>query len=103
MKDAPYEVDDRGLGDTDCCGGVAADGCADDGEDARADDDSDAEGGERDGAEGFLEGVLGTLGVGDELVDGFGCEDLAGQGEVLVAGIYRVVTIVSAGMFRWRD
>jgi hypothetical protein len=69
-------------------GRVAADGGADYRENSRPDDDTDAEGGERDGAERFFEGVLGALGVGDELVDGLGGEDLAGQGRVLVGGIY---------------
>ena len=67
--------------------GIAADGCADDGEDAGTDDRADAEGGERDGAERLFEGVLGTLGVGDELVDGLGSEDLTCQGEVLIEKI----------------
>jgi len=64
----------------------ASDGRADDGEDARADDDADAERGERDGAERLLEAVLRDLGVGDELVDRFSSEDLAGQGSFLVGG-----------------
>jgi len=63
--------------------GIAADGRSDDGKDARTDDGADAEGGERDGAESLFEGVLGALRVGDELVDRFGGEDLAGQGAVL--------------------
>jgi hypothetical protein len=37
--------------------------------------------------------VLGQLGVGDQLVDGLGGEDLAGQGGVLVRGMW-IVTIV---------
>jgi hypothetical protein len=77
-------VGERGVEDG---GGVeffAGDGGADDGEDAGADDGADAEGGEGDGAEGFFEGVLGALGVGDELVDGLGSKDLSGQGSVLV-------------------
>ncbi len=77
------------------CGGVAADGGADDGEDAGADDGADAESGEGDGAEGLLEGMLGALGVGDELVDGLGGEDLSGQGYVSSVRIYRIVMIVS--------
>jgi hypothetical protein len=84
VESSPDEVDDGGLGPGGLGGGVSADGCADDGEDAGADDDAYAEGGERDGAEGLFEGVPGTLGVGDEFVDGLGGEDLAGQGEVLV-------------------
>jgi hypothetical protein len=84
VEGSPDEIDDGGLGPCGPGGGVAADGGADDGEDAGADDDAYAEGGERDGAEGLFEGVLGTLGVGDEFVDGLGGEDLAGQGEVLV-------------------
>ncbi len=81
------EVDDGRALPVGDLGRIAADGGADDGEDARADDDADAEGGEGDGAEGFFEGVLGALGVGDELVDGLGGEDLAGQGRVLVGEI----------------
>ena len=69
-------------------GGIAADGGPDDREDAGTDDRADAEGGERDGAEGFLELMLGALGVGDELVDGFGGEDLSGQrGGLLGSGV----------------
>jgi len=59
---------------------VAADGRADDREDARADNDAHTHRRERDRAEGLFERVLGQLGVRDELVDGFGGEDLAGQG-----------------------
>jgi hypothetical protein len=70
------EVDDGRLVPRARCGRIAADGGADDGEDARANDGSDAEGGERYGAEGLFEGVLGALGVGDELVDAFGGEEL---------------------------
>ncbi len=73
------EIDDGGLGPGDGLGRVAADGGADDGKDARADDRADAERGERDGAEGLSEGVFGPLGLGDELVDGLGGEDLSGQ------------------------
>jgi hypothetical protein len=58
---------------------LAGDGGADDGKDSRADDGSDAESGERDGAKGLREGVLGPLRFGDQLVDGFSGEDLAGQ------------------------
>jgi len=85
VQPADDEVDDRGFrpGGERC--GVAADGGADDGEDARTDDDADAERGERDGAEGFAEGVRGPLGFRDQLVDGFGGEDLSGQGLVLCA------------------
>ncbi len=78
------EVDDRRALPIGELGRVAADGRADNGEDARADDNADAESGERDGAEGLFEGVLGQLGVGDELVDGLGSEDLAGQRRVLI-------------------
>ena len=95
VEQSPDEVDDRGLGDADRGGGVAADGGADDGEDARTDDDADAEGGKGDGAEGFFEGVLGSLGVGDELVDALGSEDLAGQGSFSNGWIYWIITIVS--------
>jgi len=95
MEQAPDEVDDWGLGDTDRCGGIAADGGADYGEDARADDDADAEGGERNRPKGFFEGVFGTLGVGDELVDALSSEDLAGQGSFSDGWIYWIVTIVS--------
>jgi hypothetical protein len=58
---------------------VAADGRADDGEDARADDGADAQRGERDRAESLFERVLRGFGVGDQLVDRFGGEDLAAQ------------------------
>jgi hypothetical protein len=95
VEQSPDEVDDRGLGDADRGGGVAADGGADDGEDARADDNANSEGGERNRAEGFFEGVLGTLGVGDELVDALSSEDLAGQGSFSDGWIYWIVTIVS--------
>jgi len=95
VEGAEDEVDDGGFGPGDGLGGVAADGCADDGEDARTDDGADAEGGEGDRAEGFFKGVLGTLGVGDELVDGLGGEDLSGQGCVSSRWIYRIVMIVS--------
>jgi hypothetical protein len=80
------EIDDGGLGPGDGLGGISADGGADDGEDAGTDDGADAQGGERDRAERFFEGMLGTLRVGDELVDGLGSEDLSGQGSVLVNG-----------------
>jgi hypothetical protein len=80
MQQAQDEVDDGGLVPRARLCGIAADGCADNGEDAGTDDRADAEGGERDGAERFFEGVLGTLRVGDELVDRFGSEDLAWQG-----------------------
>jgi hypothetical protein len=73
------QVDDRRLLPVGERGWIAADGCPDDGEDARADDRADAESGERDGAESFFEGVLRCVRVGDQLVDGFGGEDLAGQ------------------------
>ena len=79
VEPADDEVDDGGLGPGGERGGVAADGSADDGEDSRADDSPDAERGERDRAEGLAEGVLGPLRLGDELVDGFGGEDLPGQ------------------------
>ena len=78
------EIDDRRALPVRELGGIAADGRSDDREDARADDDADTEGGKRDGAEGLLKSVLRALGVGDELIDGLGSEDLAGQGEVLV-------------------
>jgi len=80
MHEAQDEVDDRGLIPRAGLRGVTADGCADDGEDAGTDDRADAESGERDGAERLFERVLGTLGVGDKLVDRFGSEDLACQG-----------------------
>jgi hypothetical protein len=80
MKDADKEVEDRGLGKL-VRGGATADGRADDGEDTRADDRSDAQRGERERAEGLFERVLGALGVGDQLVDGFGGEDLSRQGD----------------------
>jgi len=89
------EIDDRRTLPVGDLGGVAADGGADDGEDSRADDDADTEGGEGDGAEGFFERVLGKLGVGDELVDGLGSEDLSGQGCVSSVRIYTIVMIVS--------
>jgi hypothetical protein len=76
-------------------GRIAADGRADDGEDARADNGADAQCSEGDGAQSFFEGVLGTLRVGDELVDGLGGEDLSGQGCVSSVKIYRIVMIVS--------
>jgi hypothetical protein len=80
VKALDDEVDDGGLipGAGGCR--VAADGGADDGEDARADDGSDTERGERDGTEGLFKRVLRGFGVGDQLVDRFGGEDLAGQG-----------------------
>ena len=84
MEEAEEEVDDRRLGPGGSLGGVAADGGADDGEDAGADDGADAERGEGDGTEGLLEGVFGALALVDELVDGLGGEDLAGQLAVLV-------------------
>ena len=80
VEGAEDEIDDGRFCPGDGLGGVSSDGRADDREDARADDGADAEGGERDGAEGFFQGVLGTLGVGDELVDGLCSENLAGQG-----------------------
>jgi hypothetical protein len=92
---AEDEIDDGGLGPGDGLRRVPTDGRADDREDARADDCADAEGGEGDGAEGFSERILGTLRVGDELVDGLGGEDLAGQGGVSSVKIYRIVMIVS--------
>ena len=39
--------------------------------------------------------MLGTLGVGDELVDGLGGKDLSGQGCVSLVKIYWIVMIVS--------
>jgi hypothetical protein len=81
VQRSPDEVDDGGLRPGGLGGRVAADGRADDREDARANDDADAKRGERDRAERLLERVLGSLGVGDELVDAFGGEDLAGQGD----------------------
>ena len=95
VEGAEDEIDDGGLGPGDGLGGIAADGRADDGEDARPDDGTDAERGQGDGAEGFLERVLWKLGVGDELVDGLGGEDLSGQGCVSSVRIYRIVMIVS--------
>jgi hypothetical protein len=88
VKALNNEVDNGRLVPSAGGGGVAADGRADDSEDARADDGSDAEGREGDGAEGLFERVFGTLGVGDQFVDGLGGEDLAGlrrsgQGAVL--------------------
>jgi hypothetical protein len=80
VESAEDEIDDGGLGPGDGLGGIAANGGADDGEDAGAYDGADAEGGQGDGAESFFEGMLGTLRVGDELVDGLGGEDLSGQG-----------------------
>ena len=73
------EVDDRRALPIGELGRVASDGGADDREDARSDDDADAERGERDWAERLLESVRGPLGLRDELVDGFGSEDLPGQ------------------------
>jgi len=83
------EVDDGRTLPISELGGVATDGGADDGEDAGTNDDANAECGERERAERFVQGVLGQLGGGDELVDGFSGEDLAGlagrrQGAVLV-------------------
>jgi hypothetical protein len=49
------------------------------GEDSRADDGPDAQGGERDRAERFAQRTIGPLGIGDQLVDGLGGEDLPGQ------------------------
>ena len=95
VESAEDEIDDGGLGPGDGLGGIAADGRADDGEDAGTDDGTDAERGQGDGAEGFLERVLWKLGVGDELVDGLGGEDLSGQGSVSSVKIYRIVMIVS--------
>ena len=103
MQQADDEIDDGGFGPGDALRWVAADGGADDGEDARTDDGADAEGGERDGAEGLFERVLGALGVGDELVDGFCGEDLACQGFASSVQIYWVVSIVSAGVDLWRE
>jgi hypothetical protein len=39
--------------------------------------------------------MLGALGIGDELVDGLGGEDLSGQGCVSSRWIYKIVMIVS--------
>jgi hypothetical protein len=97
VEGAEYKVDDGGLGPGDGFGGVAADGGSDDGKDAGADDGADAESGEGDGAEGLFEGVFGALGVGDELVDGLGSEDLSGQGSVLVSEMRWIELIVTAG------
>ena len=80
VESSEDEIDDGGLGPGDGFGGIAADGGADDGEDPGTDDSANAEGSERDGAEGLAERVLRKLGVGDELVDGLGSEDLSGQG-----------------------
>ena len=85
VESAEDEIDDGGLGPGDGLRRVAADGRADDGEDAGTDDGADAEGGQGDWAESFFEGMLGTLRVGDELVDGLGSENLSGQGSVLVS------------------
>ena len=95
VESAEDEIDDGGLGPGDGLGGIAADGGADHGEDAGAYDGADAEGGQGDGAESFFEGMLGTLRVGDELVDGLGSEDLSGQGCVSSVEIYTIEMIVS--------
>jgi len=97
MHEAQDEINDGGLVPRAGLRWIAADGRADDGEDAGTDDRADAEGGERDGAERLFEGVLGTLGVGDELVDRFGSEDLACQGEVLVVRNAWIMSIVAGG------
>ena len=73
------EVDDRRVLPVGELGRIAADRGADDGEDARADDHADAERGQRDRPERLLQRVLRQLRVGDQLVDGFGGEDLPGQ------------------------
>jgi hypothetical protein len=49
-------------------------------ENAGADDGADAEGGQRPGTEGFAEPVLGIVGFGDELVDGFTTKSLGVRG-----------------------
>jgi hypothetical protein len=79
VQQAEDEIDDgrvRPLGQR--CG-VAADGDADDGEDSRANDRADTESGDRDRAERLAQGAIGSLRIGDQLVDGFGGEDLPGQ------------------------
>jgi hypothetical protein len=79
VQQAEDEVDDGRVGPFLQLGWVAADGDADDGEDARADDCADAEGGERDRAERLAQRAIGPLGIGDQLVDRLGGEDLPGQ------------------------
>src|SRR6185437_1798624 len=55
---------------------------ADDGEDARADHRANAERGEAPGSERLLQPVLRLLGIGNQLVNGFGAPKL-GHGKVL--------------------
>jgi hypothetical protein len=79
VQQAEDEIDDGRVCPLGQRGGVAADGDADDGEDSRADDRADTEGGERDRAERFAQRTVGPLGIGDQLVDGLGGEDLPEQ------------------------
>ena len=80
MQRTPHQVDDRRLRPRGFGGGIAADRRSDDSEDARADDDADTKCRERNGTERFLQRVLRPLRFGNQLVDGFGGEDLSGQG-----------------------
>ena len=73
------EVNDRRSLPIGELGGIATYGRSDDRENARADDCADAQGCERDRAKGFSECFFGGFRIGDQLVDGFGGEDLAGQ------------------------
>jgi hypothetical protein len=61
---------------------VATNGRADDGKNAAADDCTDAQRRERDGAECLFKRGFRTLGLVDELVDGFSGENLSRQGSV---------------------
>ena len=79
MEPADDQVQQRRVRPGSKRGGVAADRSPDDSEDTRADNGPNAECGKRDRTKRFFERVLGTLRLGDQLVNGFSGEDLAGQ------------------------
>jgi hypothetical protein len=75
----PEDVHDLGVKDGGGFEVFAGGGGAGEDEDARTDNGADSEGGERPGAKGFLQPMVGVIGLGDELVDRLTGKELVRQ------------------------